>query len=310
MNANEVIESYINDVAVLLPRKQRNDVAFELRALLGEELQGRAEAAGRAADAPMALELLQGFGRPRDMAARYRSPLTIIDPADGRSFLRAASIGMALIWAAGLLELLQRPADAAGGLLGALAQWWTGAVVASLWWPGLLVVGYGLACWIRQRRPQAPEWVPRKSDRIYGGRVALVMAIFGMAAGIFLLVHPHWILDTAFGGRAAPAAYQALTYTDGFLRFQAPCLLLLLLLNIPLFVAVLLKGHWSTGLRGLQIGLSVIMCAMLAWIVFDGPVMMTARSDQTAKSLVMLIVVITLVDMGIKLYRRVSPAPR
>ena len=31
MNANDVIESYVTDVAEKLPRKQRNDVAFELR---------------------------------------------------------------------------------------------------------------------------------------------------------------------------------------------------------------------------------------------------------------------------------------
>ena len=50
MNANDVIECYVTDVAMQLPRKQRNDVAFELRALLNEELEGKAEAAGRPAE--------------------------------------------------------------------------------------------------------------------------------------------------------------------------------------------------------------------------------------------------------------------
>ena len=36
MNANDVIEAYVTDVALRLPRRQRNDVAFELRALLNE----------------------------------------------------------------------------------------------------------------------------------------------------------------------------------------------------------------------------------------------------------------------------------
>ena len=66
MNANDLIESYVTDVAVQLPRKQRNDVAFELRALINEELQARAEAAGRGVDAAMATEFLQAFGRPED----------------------------------------------------------------------------------------------------------------------------------------------------------------------------------------------------------------------------------------------------
>ena len=115
MNANDVIESYVNDVAVRLPRKQRNDVAFELRALIDEELQARADAGGRAVDAAMATAWLQAFGRPEDVAARYRPTLTIIDPADGHAFLRATFIGLAIIWslgcAAGARPLVDRHGD-------------------------------------------------------------------------------------------------------------------------------------------------------------------------------------------------------
>lgn len=38
MTPNDVIDSYVADVALKLPRAQRNDVAFELRALLREEV--------------------------------------------------------------------------------------------------------------------------------------------------------------------------------------------------------------------------------------------------------------------------------
>lgn len=41
MQATEVIESYIEDVVGLLPRRQRDDVANELRSLLLEELNAR-----------------------------------------------------------------------------------------------------------------------------------------------------------------------------------------------------------------------------------------------------------------------------
>ena len=50
MNAQDVIESYVRDVARLLSRDKRNDVALELRELLHDELAARAEAAGRAPD--------------------------------------------------------------------------------------------------------------------------------------------------------------------------------------------------------------------------------------------------------------------
>ena len=101
MNANELIDSYVADVARLLGRKQRDDVAFELRALLVEELDAKAEAAGRAPDAALATELLAGFGRPAEVAARYQPALVMIDPADTRTFVRASVIGVAIWWSPG-----------------------------------------------------------------------------------------------------------------------------------------------------------------------------------------------------------------
>ena len=41
MPATEVIETYINDTVRFLPRRQRDDVATELRSLLNEELRAQ-----------------------------------------------------------------------------------------------------------------------------------------------------------------------------------------------------------------------------------------------------------------------------
>src|SRR5690348_3765322 len=82
MTADDVIESYVRDVARLLPHKRRDDVALELRALLQEELAAKAEAAGRPQDQAMAMALLAGFGRPAEAAARYEPRKPLIDPED------------------------------------------------------------------------------------------------------------------------------------------------------------------------------------------------------------------------------------
>ena len=309
MNANDVIESYVTDVAVQLPRRQRNDVAFELRALINEELQDRAEAAGRGVDAAMATEFLQGFGHPEEVAARYRPALTLIDPADGHKFLRVAVIGLAIIWCLGLLQRLGQPIGSAGDVLNLLGQWWTGTAIPSLWWPGVLVVWFGLAAWSRRRWPQTSAWKPRAGDRIQGGRVAMVMALVGILCGLYVLIEPRWVLDFFWGGRAAPAAYQALTYTDAFLQHQAPWLLALLLFNIPLFIAVIVKGRWTATLRRIETASSLVTCAALTWTVLGGPVFMTPVSDGTAKFIVVLIIAFTLLAMAVKLHRKVKPAP-
>jgi hypothetical protein len=309
MNANDLIESYVTDVAVKLPRKVRNDVAFELRALLNEELQAKAEAAGRGVDAAMATELLHAFGRPVDVAARYRPTLTIIDPADGHTFLRAAVIGLAIIWCVGLLMRLRQPIDSGWDLLTALGQWWGTTVIPSLWWPGLLVVSFGVASWVRRRWPQTSEWKPRAGDRIHGGRAALVMGVVGILCGLLVLIDPRWLLDVLFGSRAAPAAYEAFTYTDTFRQRQAPFLLVLIVLNIPLLITVIVKGRRSAIMRRIEVGLSLATCAVLVWTVLDGPVFIAPSSDRTVKFFLVLIVAFTLISIGIKLYRSVRPAP-
>ncbi len=309
MNANDVIDSYVTEVARQLPRRQRNDVAFELRALIDEGLQDRAEASGRAVDAALATEFLQAFGRPEDVAARYRPMLSVIDPADGRKFLRATVVGLAVLWFLGLLAALQQPLDSGDDFVRALAQWWVRTVIPSMWWPGVLVVGFGLAAWTRRRWPSTAVWKPRAPDRIHGGRFGMALALVGMLCGVYVLVDPRWLLDVVWEGRAAAVAYESLTYTDTFLQRQAPWLLGLLLLNIPFFLTVLAVGRWSATLRRIETGLSLLTSAALVWTILDGPVFKTEVSDTTAKVLAALIVAFTLMTFAIKAYRSVKPMP-
>ncbi|WDS34955.1 hypothetical protein [Pseudoxanthomonas sp.] len=310
MNAHDVIDSYVTDVAVRLPRRQRNDVAFELRALLDEELQDRAASAGRAPDADMAIGLVRGFGRPAEAAARYRPTVTIIDPVDGRAFLWTTVIGLAVIWGAGLLGQLQQPAASAEAFWLGLGRWWGAALPGALWWPGALVLGFGLAAWARRRQPQRAEWTPRAPDRIQGSRVAMAFGMVGIVCGVAVLLDPTWMLDVLWHGRAAPAAYAALTYTPEFLHRQAPVLLGLILLNLPLFAAVMVRGRWSPLLRRLELGLGLLTCAAMIWTVLDGPAFMTQASDSAFKGLVVLVALYSLVHMAVVAYRSVRPTPQ
>lgn len=310
MNAREMLDVYVTEVAVALPRGRRDDVACELRSLLEDELQARAEAAGREADPAMALELLQAFGRPTDVAKRYLPTLTVIDPTDGRAFVRASLIGLAIIWGVGLLTHLPlRPIGSTGDFLQAIGHWWSVSFIPSFWWPGVLVAGFAIATWVRSQSSTVATWTPRDPDRIGGGRATLALGIVGVLCGVFVLLQPTRILDVVWGGRAAPEAYQALTYTDGFLRRQAWPLLLLLSLNVPLLIAGLRAGRWTPRLRRLWDALALLECAVILWAVLDGPVMRTTRSDQFAKGLLVLIVVATLFTLGLQRYRRVTPAP-
>lgn len=312
MNANDVIEAYVRDVAVRLPRRQRNDVAFELRALLREALQDKADAAGGEADAAMAIALCNAFGQPADVAARYRSrpTLHIIDPVDAHAFMRAALIGSAVIAGAGLLELFQLPAATEPGIvLQAIGGWLMRTLMSSIWWLGLLLLGFGMASWGGRRGQRNRPWAPRDGRLSHANRAGLVLGIIGIAFGVFVLSEPRWVLDAIWGGHAAPVAYEALTYTDAFRQRQAPWLFALLLLNVPLLAAVIVKGHWTVLLHRLETGLAFAMCAVMAWILVDGPVFRAETSDGMFKLALVLTIAYVAIDAGIKLYRTIRPAP-
>ena len=199
-------------------------------------------------------------------------------------FLRAAVIGLAIIWVFGTVDAPAAARRFRHGIFSPrLASGGERIVIPSLWWPGLLVVGFGAASWARRRWPQTSEWKPRAGDRIHGSRAAMVLGLVGILCGLFVLIDPRWLLDAFFGGRAAPAAYEALTYTETFRQRQAPWLLVLLMLNVPLMIAVIVNDRWSALMRRIEMGLSLATCAVLVWTVLDGPVFMAPSSDRTVK---------------------------
>jgi hypothetical protein len=164
MDPNVIIESYVSNVIGRLPRRRRADVGFELRSLLREELAGRAEDAGRPADEAMALELLGAFGRPQDVADRYRpAGFTIIRPADAPQFAWVALGGVALQWAITLPAAYVDPGIAAwaasAGVAGAwwapLPTWWLTWGLGAFWWPGFLITVTIIASAIRHKRGEA-----------------------------------------------------------------------------------------------------------------------------------------------------------
>jgi len=296
MNVDELVESYVLDVVRRLPRGQRDDVAFELRSLLNEELGPEpTESSARA--------LLAGFGHPREVAARYRPAVTVIDPADSRPFVRASVIGVIVIWILGVLDVL-RTADGADPLT-LLQRWWFEAGLAAAWWPGFLGIGFAAAAWTRRRWPRLDEWKPRPVQRQRSGvnRFAYALGAVGMVAGTYLLLRPAVILDLLFDGRAAPAAYEAFVYDDAFTRYRAPWLVALIAANVVLFGVLIVRGRWEPVTRRIEVGLTLAMCAFLAWVLLAGPVFRAQPTDIMFRLASVIIVALSLLGLAVQLWR-------
>jgi hypothetical protein len=282
MNTEEVIDSYVADVVKRLPRRQRIDVGQELRSLLREDLGPQPEGV---------LEYLRAFGRPAEVAARYGRTITVIDSADSRLFLRTSVIGIAVVWLAGALVVAQE-----GGEHWA-QQWWFSAGLPALWWPGLLVVCFAGAAWARQRWPQLAEWKPRPVDRDHVSRLGYGAAVVGAVLGTFVLATPIFLLDKVFN--ASTSAQDAFEYSAGFTL--GPAVLALLVAQILLLTAIMIRGRWETITRRLDVAVSIAMCALLTWVLLAGDIYQSEPTNETARFALVVIVVSTLISLVRKL---------
>lgn len=304
MNANEVIESYVRDVARLLPRAKRNDVALELRALLHDELAAKAEAQGRPPDRALAMELLAGFGRPADVAARYQPRHPLIAPEDNHNFV---------IWTVvGILAFSVAGRDAGPDL-----RW-----LESMHWVGIMFLVFALVGWARRRQPAgAFSWRPRTQDKpARGGRWTVLLAAVSLAVfplAVYLSPQAYW--DIATLGRGVPGG---LLQTPEFLgSWQRAATIGWFVLVIANYLAVAARNGWARWNRRLDItghvGLGLMLLAQAVPLVtlFDRDpfaIFVAAGADAVARPWFGFAGALTIGCALYDLYRewvRVEPAP-
>ena len=312
MNPEAIIETYVSDVVRRLPRAKRADVAFELRSLLLEELEGRAADAGRPADAVMATDLLKAFGSPVDVADRYRpAGFTIIRPADAPRFAQVALIGVGVQWVVTLIAVYSTPVDATapgGDWLSRLGSWWLSWGLGSFWWPGFIVTITMIAAYISSKRASAAV-TPEPSvdvvdrDRIKRPVMALTLAL-GMVGAAIVIALPS--LAQWAPGLPQPVL-SALALDEGFLTARAPLVLLLLAAVFAAGIALLVAGRWTPLLRKLAIASDVAWIALLLWWLLAGPIFVSAAADGVTKGCLGLLVILVAVD-GVMSVRRLTPA--
>jgi hypothetical protein len=296
MHATEVIESYIDDTVRFLPRRQRDDVATELRSLLNEELRAQAQESGRPPDESLALSLVRGYGRPNEAAARYQPPWAIIDPADSKSFMRAAIIGAgALVLVGAISKRLPSLPETADSLV----------KIGLLVWLGLLVVAFGAKNWIQRRWPATVLWEPRDRDRANRVGTAVVVPI----ATFFVVLYgaPTWVLDQISGGRI-DTSWAA--YTADFQRLRLPCFIGLIVGLLALLSFVAIQGRWRRLTRCINIGLNMALACLILSFAVDGNIFQSSQVDQIARNVLALVAVIYVPSVGVQLYGEIGRLDR
>jgi multisubunit Na+/H+ antiporter MnhB subunit len=244
--ANDVIESYVRDVARLLPHRRRGDVARELRVLLHEELAAKADAAGRAPDRAMALSLLAAFGEPAEAATRYEPRRPLIDPRDNHDFAIWMLVGLAVIGMS----------DDRGEL-------------SAITWLGTLALAFMAIAWFRRRRPEGSfRWKPRPQPKpARAPRWQALLAAAGLTVfPLAMYVAPQAFWDTATLGHGVGGG---LALTDGFLHsWQRAATIGWLVAYVAVWLAVAAQGGWRRWSRRAGIvtavGLGMLLLAHAA----------------------------------------------
>ena len=302
MTPDAVIEAYVNDVARRLPRAKRNDVALELQALLRDELQGKAEASGRAADEAMALELVRAFGSPEEVAERYRpAGFTIIPATRSARFAAIAFGGVALQWLITLpAALLKEP----GREFVMLGSWWLTYGLGALWWPGFMVTAAIVGGWVRHRWPPVPvsTWRPSWRDRDEINRTTWVISSIAAAFGIAALVGAPWWAKALL----PPAAQGVFAYDADFLPLGGAVVVGMWTLTAVSSAIVFFEGRWRPLTRQIDLAFTLLWLAALTWLAVGPRIFVNDAADEAAKYWMGVLAAIVAIDFAVKIYRQLQ----
>jgi len=309
MDAQVVIDSYINNIAARLPRKLRNDVGLELRTLLVEQLTAAADDVGRPPDDKLAIEVVRSFGRPEEVAARY-SPrgFQVIEPEHAPAFVKLSVACVAIQWA------LTLPAVFASRTT--IGEWWLGWGLGAFAWVGLLVVWFGLATWIRQRSPVDPQslsrpwthfifWLPLAADwrpfdyDAFERRVELGALPLGVVLTIFFIA-PTWFLEllTPAGTDTSWALYD-----EHFRQSLLPALIVLMVVRLALCAAAGIKVQLRARLEGIRFALWVCFVGLLYWTVFGWVIFGNPVVDALFKAWLLIFLLVNTIQIVVSFRR-------
>jgi hypothetical protein len=292
----ELFDRYVHQVGRRLPKSQRADVEQELNSLLLDALEERAE--GKEDDLQEAqVAVLQEFGPPSEMAARYRSPNRyLIGPRLYDLYWTVvAAVGGALTLAFVILALLSalgQPETLSGfgsSLLGLLESWF-GALIGAFGWITIAffvlerLLPESTAIKTADDLPWDPRSLPPVEDRArveIGGLIAEI--VFTAIALLIFNLFPEWVgLNYWVSWNDGPSQFtQIPMLAPVFFSLYLPLLNVSWLLKIALDVVLLRQGRWQRWTRVADLFLA-LFGVYVAYRFAFGPEFLTMEGIQNA----------------------------
>ena len=271
-----LVDAYMQEVGRHLPVKNREDIEKEIRTLVEDMLDDASNAAGRAPDESMVVEVLKKLGPPEKVAASYAPPRYLVGPAYFPTFLMVMKIVatvLLVLSAIGIgIEIGQQATDPVSvlAILGTGIGQFISALLSAL---GSLVIVFTVLQWfVPNPKGSEGEFDPRKlrvepdPERIT--QTGQVTAIIGyVILLVFLNFFTRWSLFTFTGTEntflAAPMV------TDAFFTYL-PFMNLVLVGGLTLNVLLMAQGRWTNTLRWVSVALHLATITLLA-VILTGP---------------------------------------
>ena len=296
----ELFDRYVHQVGRRLPKSQRADVEQELNSLLLDALEERSGALeGQENDLEEAqVAVLEEFGPPSEMAARYRSPNRyLIGPRLYDVYWTVvAAVGGALTLAFAILALLAalgqpETLDAFGSSLLGLLEGWFSALMGAFGWVTLAffilerVLPESTEVKMSDDLPWDPRSLPPIEDRArveIGGLIAEI--VFTAIALTIFNVFPEWVgLNYWVSLNDGPTQFtQIPMLAPIFFTLYLPLLNVSWLLRIALNVVLLRQGRWQRWTRVADFFLAAFGVYVAYRFAF-GPFVLTMEGIQNAE---------------------------
>jgi hypothetical protein len=302
----DLIDRYVHEVGQHLPRRMRADVQMELRSSLQDAVQDLE-------DEESIIAILQAYGPPEEVAARYQPERYLIGPNLYPSFIVSViialgfvttifALGIAILWSSEIvLENFGRWFVDIGLQYGKYVLLNVGLMTAIF--AALERMGVG-------KSPGKQTWDPRTlptvtdPDRINRNEMVFGL-VFTVVAILVFNFFPQWI---GFIGRD-DGIWQLFPILAPEFRVHVPWLTALWGLEIVIKLAVLRHGRWQRSTRWAELGLSAAGLYVIYRMIAGGPITIIPFFTIVAKGILGLVLLIALVETFGMAYRLITERP-
>lgn len=299
---SEWIDRYVNEVGRRLPPNQRTDVEREIRSLIEDEVAGQLDAAAEGAppqrgEEAVVLAVLQQFGSPEEMAARYYAPRYLIGPAMFPIYRIVLGIVLAATLFANLLGLAVAAgansaaplADTLLGLFGSVLQ---AIGMLTLIFVALERLGVGV-----ESKPAAwnPASLPPVKDP---ERISVVEVVTEIAFTAVALALAVLYLNGRGGAVFYDGEWQAMPlFAPEFGRF-IPWLAVIWGADILVNIVLLVRGRWEPATRMAALVVSAAAATLFYQMIVGGPIAAWPPLEPAFKITAAILFAVSLWEVG------------